>query len=73
MIDWVALDGIGVLDSGANAAERGIQPGDLILEVNRKPVGTVPDFMTAYKQSTGKGALLLVYREGRTRYLVLSK
>ena len=42
-------------------------------EVNRKPVGTVPDFMTAYKQSTGKGALLLVYREGRTRYLVLSK
>jgi len=57
----------------SNAAERGIQPGDLILEVNRKPVGTVPDFMTAYKQSTGKGALLLVYREGRTRYLVLSK
>jgi serine protease Do len=57
----------------SNAAERGMQPGDLILEVNRKPVGTVPDFMTAYKQSTGKGALLLVYREGRTRYLVLSK
>src|SRR6185295_5673061 len=58
---------------GSNAAERGIQPGDLIVEVNRKPVNTVPEFNTAFKQSTGKGALLLVYREGRTRYLVLSK
>ena len=38
-----------------------------------KPVNTVPEFMTAFKQSTGKGALLLLYREGRTRYLVLGK
>jgi serine protease Do len=58
---------------GSSAAEGGIQPGDLVLEVNRKPVNTVQDFMTAYKASTGKGALLLIYREGRTRYLVLSK
>ncbi|MEO8182688.1 MAG: DegQ family serine endoprotease [Deltaproteobacteria bacterium] len=58
---------------GSNAAERGIQPGDLVLEVNRKPVNTTQDFLTAYKASTGKGALLLIYREGRTRYLVLSK
>jgi serine protease Do len=58
---------------GSNAAERGIQPGDLVLEVNRKPVSTVQDFLTAYKASTSKGALLLIYREGRTRYLVLSK
>jgi serine protease Do len=58
---------------GSNAAERGIQPGDLVLEVNRKPVNTTQDFMTAYKASTGKGALLLIYRDGRTRYLVLSK
>jgi serine protease Do len=58
---------------GSNAAEHGIQPGDVIVEVNRKPVNTVPEFLTAFKQSTGKGALLLVYRDGRTRYLVLSK
>jgi serine protease Do len=58
---------------GSNAAERGIQPGDLVLEVNRKPVNTTQDFLTAYKASTGKGALLLIYREGRTRYVVLSK
>jgi len=58
---------------GSSAAERGIQPGDLIVEVNRKPVNTVPEFNAAFKQSSGKGALLLVYREGRTRYLVLSK
>jgi serine protease Do len=58
---------------GSNAAERGIQPGDLVVEVNRKPVNSVQDFMTAYKQSPGKGALLLLYRDGRTRYLVLSR
>jgi len=58
---------------GSNAAEHGIAPGDVIVEVNRKPVNTVPEFLTAFKQSTGKGALLLVYRDGRTRYLVLSK
>jgi serine protease Do len=58
---------------GSSAAERGIQPGDLVLEVNRKPVNTVQDFLTAYKASTGKGALLLIYRAGHTRYLVLSK
>jgi serine protease Do len=58
---------------GSSAAESGVQPGDLIVEVNRKPVGTVSDFMAAYKQSSPKGALLLLYRDGRTRYVVLSR
>jgi len=58
---------------GSPAGERGMQPGDLIVEVNRKPVTTVQDFMTVYKQSGTKGVLLLLYREGRTRYLVLTR
>jgi len=33
----------------------------------------VQDFMTVYKQSGTKGVLLLLYREGRTRYLVLTR
>jgi len=57
----------------SRAAEHGVQPGDLIVEVNRKPVNSVQDFETAYKASTGKGALLLIYRDGRTHYLVLSR
>jgi serine protease Do len=57
----------------SRAAEHGVQPGDLIVEVNRKPVNSVQEFETAYKASTGKGALLLIYRDGRTHYLVLSR
>jgi len=58
---------------GSPAGERGMQPGDLIVEVNRKPVTSVQDFMTVYKQSGTKGVLLLLYREGRTRYIVLTR
>jgi serine protease Do len=58
---------------GSSAAERGIAPGDVILEVNRKPVSTLQEFREAFRQSPGKGALLLLYREGRTQYIVLGK
>jgi serine protease Do len=57
----------------SRAADRGIAPGDVILEVNRKAVNSVQEFESAYKQSTGKGALLLVFRDGRTHYLVLTR
>jgi serine protease Do len=57
----------------SRAADRGIAPGDVIVEVNRKPVNSVQEFKSAYEQSTGKGALLLVFRDGRTHYLVLPR
>ena len=58
---------------GSPAAEAGLSPGDVIVEANRKPVAAVQDFRDAYKNPSGKGVLLLVYREGRTRYVVLGK
>jgi serine protease Do len=58
---------------GTAAASAGLAPGDVIVEANRKPIGSVQELRDAYKGSTGKGMLLLVYREGRTRYVVLGK
>jgi serine protease Do len=58
---------------GSPAAESGLAPGDVIVEVDKKPINSVQDFRNGYKQSAGKRALLLVYREGRTRYVVLNR
>jgi serine protease Do len=58
---------------GSSAAARGITPGDMILEVNRKPVSTLQELNAAFQQSPGKGALLLLFRDGRTQFIVLGK
>jgi serine protease Do len=58
---------------GSAAAETGLAPGDVIVELNKQPVASVQDFRAAYKKPGGKNLLLLVYREGRTRYVVLSR
>jgi serine protease Do len=58
---------------GSPASEGGMQPGDVIIEMNRKPVSNVQEFRAAYKQPDAKRVLLLVYREGRTHYLVLNR
>ena len=55
------------------AADAGIQPGDLILEVDHDKVATVKDFLAKAKaaKSGGKSALLLVQRGGTTIYMVI--
>ena len=55
------------------AADAGIQPGDLILEVDHDKVASVNDFLSKAKAAkTGnKSALLLVERGGATIYMVI--
>jgi serine protease Do len=66
----------GVLVAGvapeSPAAEMGLQPDDVILEVNRAPTPSVAEFRKAAKQ-TDRRALLLVYRHGVTVFMALSK
>jgi serine protease Do len=66
----------GVLVAGvapeSPAAEMGLQPDDVILEVNRVPTPSVAEFRKAAKQ-TDRRALLLVYRDGVTVFMALSK
>jgi serine protease Do len=58
---------------GSVAQSAGLAPGDVILELNKQPVAGVQQFRDAYKKPGQKSVLLLVYREGRTRYVVLNR
>ena len=53
------------------AAEAGIQPGDVIQEVNRKTVETVEELRAAVKTTTGRPTLVLVNREGRDLFVTV--
>ncbi|HXB70126.1 MAG TPA: PDZ domain-containing protein [Candidatus Acidoferrales bacterium] len=52
------------------AAEAGLRRGDVIQEVNRKPVKSTADFERAVAGSKA-GTLLLVNRHGSTMYLAV--
>ncbi len=56
----------------SRAAQAGVHPGDVILELNRQIITNVQQFAQLYKNAKGK-VLLLVYRQGSTVYLLLSK
>ena len=60
------------VDSGSRAAEAGLQRGDVIQQVNRKPVTNVNEFKQAMSGSTkDKPVLLLVNRQGNTLFLAM--
>ncbi|HEX3762975.1 MAG TPA: DegQ family serine endoprotease [Kofleriaceae bacterium] len=66
------VDGVVVTGAQSGPAASALRPGDVILEVNRKPVATVDAFRDAARDA-GDRALLLVYRNGATAYLSLSR
>src|SRR5262249_9060482 len=59
------------VDPAGNAADAGIRQGDLIQEVNRQPVKTVPEFSAAIRQSGARPALVLVKRRNAVIYTTL--
>jgi serine protease Do len=56
-------------DGRAQAA--GLRPGDVIQEVNRSPISSPEELMQALDKARGRALLLLVLREGRTRYVIV--
>jgi serine protease Do len=58
---------------GGLAAEAGLRPGDVILEVNRQPVRGAQDAARALEQAGGRDAALLVNRAGSTAYVVMER
>lgn len=57
---------------GSIAAESGFMPGDIVLEINRKPIGNIGDYQGALQSlEKGKSALFLVKRGENTIYLAI--
>jgi serine protease Do len=57
---------------GSPAARAGIQPGDVILEVNRATIDSVSRFNQSFAAARGQ-VLLLIYRRGSTVFTILNK
>jgi serine protease Do len=60
------------VDPDSNAAETGLQRGDVIQEVNRKPINSVEQFRAAVRAATNQPLLLLINRGGSSSYVVIS-
>jgi serine protease Do len=60
------------VDPDSAAAQAGLADGDVILEVNRHPVATVEQLNRYITEAGSPSTILLVSRDGRTRYVVVS-
>ena len=70
---WSWLGSIGAPASAATGYEyhAGISRGDVILEMNRKPVTTMEDVRSALESAGEKPILLLLTRGGQTVYVTV--
>jgi len=55
------------------AAEAGLKPGDVIQEINRKPVKSAEEAVRMTENTTDKTTLLRVWRNGGSRFVVVDE
>ena len=61
------------IDSNSPAAEAGLKPGDIILEIDQTPAKTLADFLERTKRyKKGDTILFLIKRGNSTLYLTLN-
>jgi serine protease Do len=63
---------VGEVDPSGPAADAGIQRGDVIQQVNQRPVRTVADMTAALERSGSRPVLLLVSRRGATVFITVT-
>ena len=61
------------VESGSPADEAGIQNGDVIREVNRKPVKNADDFLQSIEKNKGQGNILLFVQRGENHLFAAVK
>ena len=61
------------VDPNSAAAEAGLQPGDVIQEINRKSVKTAEEAVTMTEHPADKTTLLRVWRNGGSRFVVVDE
>jgi Do/DeqQ family serine protease len=59
------------VDPAGRAASAGVQPGDVIVEVNRIPVTSVEELRAAVTRAANPAVLLLVNRDGEHSYVAV--
>jgi serine protease Do len=60
------------VDPSSGAATAGIQQGDVIEEINHRPLHNVQEYQQAIAGKANQPVLLLINRKGQTHYLVVS-
>ena len=55
------------------AAEAGLQPGDVILEINRKAVAGAEEAVKLTEKSADRTTLLKIWSRGGSRYVVVDE
>jgi len=61
------------VDPGSAAAEAGLAPGDVILEVNRKPVRSAEDAVNLTERTEDPKTLLKIWSRGAPRFVVVDE
>jgi serine protease Do len=61
------------VEQGTAAAEAGLKPGDVILEINKQPVKSSDDAVRLTEKPKDKATLLRIWSEGRSRFLVVDE
>ena len=61
------------VDPNSPSAEAGLRPGDVIQEINRKPVKNAEEAVQMTEKTTDKTTLLRIWRDGGSRYIVVDE